>query len=123
MTNGTRLPVAALLTIATVLVARVGAGGPAAQPAGTAERGKAIYVKYGCYQCHGREAQGATTGPKLGPNPLPLAGFARYLRAPTGDMPPYTAKVVTDAELADMYAFVASRPRPPARPKLLQSQP
>jgi hypothetical protein len=28
-------------------------------------------------------------------------------------MPPYSTVVVSDQELADIYAFVASRPRPP----------
>jgi hypothetical protein len=27
-------------------------------------------------------------------------------------MPPFTEKVVSDAELADIYAFLQSRPRP-----------
>ena len=48
------------------------------QPDGTdVERGKQIFMRVGCYQCHGREAQGASTGPRLGPNPLPLAAFTR----------------------------------------------
>lgn len=89
-------------------------------PTGNAERGKQIYVKYGCYQCHGYEAQGASTGSRLGPNPWAFAAFARYVRRPAGEMPPYTSKVMSDAELADIYAFVASRPRPPARPALLR---
>jgi hypothetical protein len=29
-------------------------------------------------------------------------------------MPPYTAKVVSDQELADMYAFLQSLPHPPS---------
>jgi hypothetical protein len=27
-------------------------------------------------------------------------------------MPPYTTRVLSDADLADIYAFVASRPKP-----------
>jgi len=76
------------------------------------ERGKQTYTRVGCYQCHGREAQGASTGPRLGPDPIALAQFTRYVRAPRNEMPPYTTKVLTDAELADIHAFVASRPRP-----------
>jgi ubiquinol-cytochrome c reductase cytochrome c subunit len=79
---------------------------------GDADRGKQTYTKVGCYQCHGREAQGASTGPRLGPNPIPLAQFTRYVRAPRAEMPPYTEKVLSDAELADIHAFVSSRPRP-----------
>ena len=69
-------------------------------------------MKVGCYQCHGREAQGASTGPRLGPDPIPLPQFTRYVRAPRNEMPPYTTKVLSDAALADIHAFVASRPRP-----------
>ena len=79
---------------------------------GDADRGRQTYTKVGCYQCHGREAQGASTGPRLGPNPIPLAQFTRYVRAPRAEMPPYTEKVLSNAELADIHAFVSSRPRP-----------
>jgi mono/diheme cytochrome c family protein len=40
--------------------------------------------------------------------------LARYVRKPTGGMPPYTAKVMSDQELADIYAFLQSRPHPPS---------
>jgi len=88
---------------------------PAApNPSGNAEQGKKLYVSYGCYQCHGYEAQGASaTGPRLGPRPLAFASFARYVRQPTGQMPPYTTKVASDVDLADIYAFVAARPPAP----------
>lgn len=70
-------------------------------------------MKTGCYQCHGREAQGSpATGPRLGPSPSPYATFAAWVRRPPGEMPPYTARALTDAELTDIYAFVRSRPRP-----------
>jgi len=69
-------------------------------------------MRVGCYQCHGREAQGASTGPRLGPNPLPLAAFARAIRRPRNEMPPYSVKLLSDVELVDVHAFVAARPRP-----------
>jgi mono/diheme cytochrome c family protein len=82
-------------------------------PAGNAEAGRQLFVRKGCYQCHGREGQGApTTGPRLGPNPLVLAAFVRAVRSPRAQMPPYTEKLVSDAELADIRAFLDSRPRP-----------
>ena len=82
-------------------------------PAGNAETGRQLFVRKGCYQCHGREGQGApTTGPRLGPNPLALAAFVRAVRSPRAQMPPYTDKIVSDAELADIRAFLDSRPRP-----------
>jgi mono/diheme cytochrome c family protein len=83
-------------------------------PTGNAKNGKAIYTTAGCYECHGREAQGgAGTGPKLGPAPIPYAAFVFQVRTPRDQMPPYTAKVLSDAELADIYAFVQAAPQPP----------
>jgi len=73
------------------------------------DRGKATFLRVGCYQCHGREAQGASTGPRLGPSPLPLAAFTRAVRTPRNEMPPYSTKILSDTELEDVYAFVASR--------------
>ena len=82
-------------------------------PAGDAEAGRQLFVRKGCFQCHGREGQGApTTGPRLGPNPVALAAFVRAVRSPRAQMPPYTEKLVSDAELADIRAFLDSRPRP-----------
>src|SRR5262245_48088755 len=90
-------------------------------PSGNADEGKKLFVSYGCYQCHGREAQGSSaTGPRLGPRPIAFSAFNRYVRQPTGQMPPYTVKVVTDADLANIYAFVQSRPAPAANVPLLK---
>ena len=84
-------------------------------PAGNAEAGKKLFVSYGCYQCHGYEAQGSSaTGPRLGPRPLQFAALSKYVRAPTGQMPPYTAKVLPEADLTIIYAFLQSRPAPQA---------
>jgi ubiquinol-cytochrome c reductase cytochrome c subunit len=76
------------------------------------DRGRDTYVRVGCYQCHGREAQGASTGPRLGPDPVPIAAFTRAVRTPRNDMPPYSTRILSERELADIYAFVSSRPRP-----------
>src|SRR5690242_12573721 len=83
-----------------------------AQNAGNAEDGKRLWVKNGCYECHGYAAQGGT-GPRLAPKPLPLAALTAYVRRPGGQMPPYTAKVMTDRELADVRAYLATIPEPP----------
>lgn len=88
-------------------------------PTGSVEKGRLGFVKVGCAQCHGREAQGSpTTGPRLGPNGLPYQAFARYVRAPRLQMPPYTEKVLSDADLADLYAFAQSRPKAATPPAL-----
>ncbi len=84
-----------------------------AAPVGNADNGKKLFVSYGCYQCHGYEAQGSSaTGPRLGPRPIAFAAVVRYVRAPTGQMPPYTDKVLPEKDLADIYAFLQSRPAP-----------
>jgi mono/diheme cytochrome c family protein len=80
-----------------------------------AETGKRLYTKYGCYECHGREGQGSSlTGPRLGPNPVSLPSFVRYVRKPTREMPPYTDKVVSDQDLADIHAYLRGLRSPAA---------
>lgn len=86
----------------------------ATAPAGDADNGRKLFATHGCYQCHGYEAQGSSaTGPRLGPRPIAFAQFTKYIRKPTGEMPLYTIKVVSDRDLADIYAFLQSRPQPP----------
>lgn len=87
----------------------------AAQPAaGNAVNGKRIYAMAGCYECHDNEGQGgAGTGPRLAP-PIGFAGFIHQLRSPSDEMPPYTSKVLSDAEVADIYAYLQSVPKAPA---------
>src|ERR1700756_3981820 len=80
-------------------------------PAGNAQHGQAVYTRIGCYECHGRDAQSGR--PALGPNALPFPAFEHQVRSPRLDMPPYTAKVPSDADLADIYAFVKSVSQPP----------
>jgi len=83
---------------------------------GNTQNGARIYVADGCYQCHGRVGQGSqsTAAPRIGPPALTIDAFARYIHAPTGNMPPYTSKVVSDQEIADIYAFLKSLPPEPA---------
>ena len=85
-----------------------------AAPAGNAENGKKIYTSYGCYQCHNYAANGGGAGPRLAPKPIAFEAFTRQVRKPSNEMPPYTAKVVSDKELADIYAFLLTIPEPPA---------
>jgi mono/diheme cytochrome c family protein len=84
-----------------------------AAPAGNAESGKKIFTKDGCYECHGREGQGAAqgAGPRIGPLQLSYQAFTKYVHQPTGQMPPYTSKVISDQDLADIYAYLQSRPK------------
>ena len=84
-----------------------------AAPAGNAETGKKIFMKDGCYECHGREGQGAAeaAGPRIGPLQISFDAFAKYIHQPTGQMPPYSSKAISDQDLADIFAYLQSRPK------------
>jgi ubiquinol-cytochrome c reductase cytochrome c subunit len=98
-----------MMLAATVVAAQTQAP---AVPKGDALKGKKLFSDIGCYQCHGYAAQGGGAGPRLAPRPIAFEAFSKYVRKPAGEMPPYTAKVVTDQDLADVYAFLASIPQP-----------
>jgi len=86
-----------------------------AAPAGNAQNGKKLFVSFGCYECHGTMGQGArAAGMRIGPPPLEREEFMQYVRGPAGEMPPYTPKVVSDEQLADIYAYLQSIPKPPS---------
>jgi mono/diheme cytochrome c family protein len=89
------------------------AAAAAKAPAGNADNGKKIFSSYGCYQCHNYAANGGGAGPRLAPNPIAFAAFLRQIRKPANEMPPYTAKVVTDQDVADIYAFLQTVPAAP----------
>jgi mono/diheme cytochrome c family protein len=81
---------------------------------GNVENGKRLFLKNGCYQCHGYAGQGGLGGARLAQTKLPLAAFTAYVRNPApGGMPPYRAKVMSDQELADVWAYITTFPEPP----------
>ena len=105
------------LIVATAVL--LGAGSLAAPtraqdaPAGDAAKGKRIYLADGCFTCHGRSGQGgAYNGPApfLAKTQMPFDGFKGQLRAPSNDMPAYSDAVMSDQDIADIYAFVQSLP-------------
>jgi ubiquinol-cytochrome c reductase cytochrome c subunit len=79
--------------------------------AASAEKGKAAYVKHGCWQCHGTQGQGGTAGKKLAPGPLPLEAMSAFVRNSAGSMPPYQKAILSDADLADIHAYLQSIPK------------
>jgi len=103
-----------LLMFAQTLAAQT----PASPAAGNAEKGKATYMKIGCYTCHGTMGQGGA-GARLAPNPLALTAFMNFVRkgGPNhsflGGMPAYSSGSISDADLADIRAYLASIPAPP----------
>jgi ubiquinol-cytochrome c reductase cytochrome c subunit len=87
-------------------------------PRGDAAAGKQLFADKGCYSCHGYVGQGSREGPRLTP-PTPYEAFVLQLRTPRAIMPPYEAALVSDRQVADIYAYLASLPKPPD-PKTLR---
>ena len=87
-------------------------------PAGDVARGKAAYLKNMCWTCHGTAGQGGDrgSGPRIAYDVWPWEGFAKQVRSPRESMPRYAPEHVTDQDLADIYAYVASfKPGPKAK--------
>jgi mono/diheme cytochrome c family protein len=85
-------------------------------PAGDPVAGKKLFLTVGCYQCHGTLGQGGgRAGPKLAPHPLPANLILRQLRRPASQMPVYTTADLSDAQAADIIAYLYSiKPGKPA---------
>jgi len=97
--------------------AALGMWGPAAMaqdaPSGDAANGKRVYLATGCFTCHGRAGQGGAyngPAPALAKTAMPFEGFKMQLRNPSNDMPAYSEPVMSDGQIADIYAFVQSLP-------------
>ena len=83
--------------------------------AASADNGKVAFVKYGCWQCHDFLGQGsvATSGGKvIADTQLPFDAFKTYVRDPAGAMPPFHVEILPDTDLADIYAYLESLPKP-----------
>jgi mono/diheme cytochrome c family protein len=116
----------ALRSVAAAALAVAVIGGGALTPAraqdapqGDAGQGKQLFLNVGCFTCHGRSGQGgAYNGPApiLAKTQLPFDGFKGQLRNPVDDMPAYSDAVLSDKDVADIYAFVQTLPaRRPAK--------
>ncbi len=75
-------------------------------PAGDAANGKKLFLRDGCYECHGYAGQGGRDGARIAVIGLNAQGLIHYVRAPGGAMPAYTDKVITDQELTDIHAYL-----------------
>jgi len=106
-------------TMIRVVLAAVAAGAVALASgsafAADAAKGKAAFMKYGCWQCHGTEGQGSavtSAGKVLAPDPLPLESFSAFVRTTNRAMPPYSEAILPNEDLADMHAYLSTIPKP-----------
>ena len=115
------LRVSLVAAVAVLFLQGSGASAQNAAPAGNAANGKAVFMKAGCYACHGSVGQGGPGG-RLAPKPIAAPIFTNTVRKgkhnPNANMnwsgmPPFSDRFISDAELADIYAYLASIPAPP----------
>ncbi len=81
--------------------------------AASAEKGKSAFLQHGCWQCHGYQGQGGITGPKLAPNPIPFETLSNFVRTTNRAMPPFREEILSNDDLADIYAYLQSIPKGP----------
>lgn len=82
-------------------------------PTGDAAHGRVVFLKEACFTCHGRVGEGGAyngPAPVLAQTALPFEGFRAQIRNPVNDMPAYSDAVLSDKDIADIYAFVRSLP-------------
>ncbi|MGH9558967.1 MAG: c-type cytochrome, partial [Bryobacteraceae bacterium] len=99
-----------------VLFLAASVGAQAAEGSDVAN-GKKLFVANTCYGCHGYSGQNGP-GMRLVPMPFPTkAAFIARVRNPSQPrrMPAYSAKVVSDAQLGDIYTYLKTlKDAPPA---------
>ena len=100
---------------ALVLVLSVGAVSAAETPSGDAAKGRQLFLANGCSYCHGTVGQGGggrTGGLRIANMGIAFPAFLNQLRQPVNEMPPYVASALPDRDVADIYAYIASLPKP-----------
>jgi mono/diheme cytochrome c family protein len=108
-----------LLALSAVLSLAVSASAQSARTDRAAvSNGESVYLRVGCQACHGTVGHGGAAR-RLAPDTLPLAAFTTWVRNGTpgwsfaAGMPAFPARVISDADLADIRAYLASLPAPP----------
>jgi mono/diheme cytochrome c family protein len=85
----------------------------------SAAHGREVFMKLGCYTCHGTVGQGGA-GAVLAPNTIPFAAFETWVRHGTPGwsvergMPAWSPSVLPDDDLADVREYLAALPKPKA---------
>ena len=82
-----------------------------AAASGSVQAGKDLYLRYSCYACHGYDGHGGA-GARLVPMRMTVERFTAYVHNPR-QMPPYSTKLLSDSQLADLWAYIRSLPVSP----------
>jgi ubiquinol-cytochrome c reductase cytochrome c subunit len=107
-----------LLALALLSLTAAAAGQSARTNRTAVANGESVYLRVGCFTCHGTVGHGGAAR-RLAPNTLPLPSFTTWVRNGTpgwtfaSGMPAFPATIISDAELADVRAYLASLPAPP----------
>ncbi len=84
----------------------------AQSPAADAKHGKELFLSYACYSCHSFDGHGGA-GARLVPMPLNQAGFIAIRPQRRAHAVRTAAKVISDAQLTDIYAYIKTLPTSP----------
>jgi mono/diheme cytochrome c family protein len=85
-------------------------------PKGDAAKGKALWLGDGCSYCHGTVGQGGggrSAGLRIAQQPLSFEAFLNQVRRPADEMPVYVEAVLSNQDVADIFAYIQSLPPPP----------
>ena len=111
-------PAAVLWTLALALsgpaasVAQVQAQAQAQPGNDEVARGRALYMKNGCYSCHGTVGQGGerSSAPKLAPDTYPFEAFRVLVRTPREAMPRFDVQYLDDGQLQLIHRYLSAVP-------------
>lgn len=83
----------------------------------------AVFQNAGCWSCHGYQGQGGRAGPRIAHIRFDYATFSNFVRTSSGNMPPFTQRLLPDEGLRQIYDYLQSVPEgpDPATTPLLQN--
>ncbi len=78
---------------------------------GDAARGKVLWEAKLCKNCHGANGEGAYAGPRAGDGKS-ADEWVKQVRTPRANMPAFNDVQVSDQEIADMWTYIQTQPKP-----------
>ena len=79
---------------------------------GNPVNGQRLFFELTCNICHGDHGQGVV-GPTIAQTVVPYERVVQQYREPLDEMQTFTPEQVSDEEIADIYAWLQTQPRPP----------